>query len=420
MRFTRHLRRHDPQMRPWLHQIRPSLVAATALSGLPLCTTSRRRSWQRPWTWSGNWLLAAPRQRDGTCADATTRVLGRQRRLAVAGRTKWALPTWPTADTSVRSAGASPDVGRSDRTRDGVRVAWPETYARRADAVRVLAELERQSQVAGNWLDVAGSKVLFAAYADEWINRHPRLGPRTADVYRSLIRRHLAPRLGQIPLGQLDTATVREWRAGLLEAGVSSTMVAKSYRLLRAILNTAVAEDELIIVNPCRIKGAGEERASERPVLTLDQLYALVDLMPDRWKAFLLLKTFASLRWGEITALTRNDLDLERCTVRIRRQFLTMPGGLQLGPPKSRAGIRMVSFPAAILPELHHHLDAYSPDGPDGLVFVNEHGQPWHRGTSIPQSAGGRLASRLEPLTSISTTCDTPATRWPLVGCQPA
>lgn len=92
------------------------------------------------------------------------------------------------------------------RTRDGVRVAWPETYARRADAVRVLAELERQSQVAGNWLDVAGSKVLFAAYADEWINQHPRLVPRTADVYRSLIRRHLAPTLGQIPLGQLDTA----------------------------------------------------------------------------------------------------------------------------------------------------------------------------------------------------------------------
>ena len=116
------------------------------------------------------------------------------------------------------------------RTRDGVRVAWPETYARRADAVRVLAELERQSQVAGNWLDVAGSKVLFAAYADEWINQHPRLGPRTADVYRSLIRRHIAPTLGQIPLGQLDTATVREWRAGLIDA--SATMVAKT-RLTR-------------------------------------------------------------------------------------------------------------------------------------------------------------------------------------------
>ena len=42
-------------------------------------------------------------------------------------------------------------------------------------------------------------------------------------------------------------------------------MVAKSYRLLRAILNTAVQEDELIAVNPCRIKGAGEERATSGP-----------------------------------------------------------------------------------------------------------------------------------------------------------
>jgi integrase len=87
---------------------------------------------------------------------------------------------------------------------------------------------------------------------------------------------------------------------------------------------------------------------------------------------------------GEITALTRNDLDLERCTVRVRRQFLTMPGGLQLAPPKSKAGIRMVSFPVAILPELQHHLDTYSIDGPKGLVFVNEHGQPWHRGNFNP------------------------------------
>lgn len=58
----------------------------------------------------------------------------------------------------------------------------------------------------------------------------------------------------EIPLDQLDTATVREWRVGQLEAGVPSTMVAKSYRLLRAILNTAVTEDELIIANRCRIK----------------------------------------------------------------------------------------------------------------------------------------------------------------------
>ena len=162
-------------------------------------------------------------------------------------------------------------------------------------------------------------------------------------------------------------------------------------------------------------KGAGEERATQRPVLTLDQLYALVDLMPDRWKAFLLLKTFASLRWGEITALTRNDLDLERHTVRIRRQFLRVPGGLQLGPPKSRAGIRMVSFPAAILPELQHHLDTYiSSMARTGWSLSTSTGSRGIAETSIRSLAGGRPANRSESPTSIFTTCDTPATHWPL------
>jgi integrase len=41
----------------------------------------------------------------------------------------------------------------------------------------------------------------------------------------------------------------------------------------------------------------------------------------------------------------------------------------------------MVSLPAATLPELQHQLYTYSLDVPDGLVFVNEHGQPWHRET---------------------------------------
>jgi len=168
----------------------------------------------------------------------------------------------------------------------------------------------------------------------------------------------------------------------------------------------------LIIVSPCRINGAGEERASERPVPSLGQLYALVDLMPDRWKAFLLLKTFASLRWGEITPLTRDDLNLARRTVRVRRQFLTVPGGLQTGPPKSRAGIGMVSFPAGILPELQHHLDTYSADGGDGLVFVNEHGEPLRRGNFNPAVGWRQACEQIAYPTSTCTICGIPATPW--------
>jgi integrase len=39
-----------------------------------------------------------------------------------------------------------------------------------------------------------------------------------------------------------------------------------------------------------------------------------------------LLATFGSLRWGELAALHRCDIDLKACTIRVERQ-LTMTGG---------------------------------------------------------------------------------------------
>ncbi len=64
----------------------------------------------------------------------------------------------------------------------------------------------------------------------------------------------------QQPAGPLSTRLVREWRATLLRDGVSVSVAAKAYRLLRVILMTAVEEDNLLPRNPCRIRGAGDER----------------------------------------------------------------------------------------------------------------------------------------------------------------
>jgi integrase len=102
---------------------------------------------------------------------------------------------------------------------------------------------------------------------------------------------------------------VREWRADLLGNGVSVSATAKAYRLLRAVLMTA-ADDRIISRNPCG-SGAGDEKAPERPVLTIAQVFELARLMKDRrFRALVLLATFASLRWGEAIALRRCDIDL--------------------------------------------------------------------------------------------------------------
>src|SRR5260370_1934861 len=68
---------------------------------------------------------------------------------------------------------------------------------------------------------------------------------------------------------------IRQWRATLLGNGVSVSVAAKAYRLLRAVLLTATEDDKILTRNPCRIRGAGDEETAERPVLTVAQVFEL-------------------------------------------------------------------------------------------------------------------------------------------------
>ncbi|GAA1018668.1 putative prophage phiRv2 integrase [Acrocarpospora pleiomorpha] len=249
------------------------------------------------------------------------------------------------------------------------------TYATKTDADRALTLIEAQ-MIAGDWTDPERGKILLGDYARKWLKERPGLRPKTIEGYTYLLNRHLMPGLGAVSVGKLSTQMVRSWRANLLANGVSVSTAAKAYRLLRAVLMTAAEEDKMIPRNPCRIRGADNEHTAERPVLTVSQVFELADRMADeRFRALILLTTFASLRWGEVTALRRSDLDLKARTVRVREQLLELEGGaMVLGPPKSRAGRRTIGIPSAIVPALTDHLAAYVDSADDTFVFLGKKG----------------------------------------------
>jgi len=147
---------------------------------------------------------------------------------------------------------------------------------------------------------------------------------------------------GNRAVADIKEAHVRRWRAELLDSGVSPASVAKAYRLMKAIMNTAV-DDGIMRRNPCRVRGAGQDRSPKRPVLTVSQVVALGETVPERYRALVLLAAFGSLRWGELAALRRCDVEAGLGTVRVERS-LTEPagGGYLFGPPKSAAGRRVV------------------------------------------------------------------------------
>ncbi len=261
---------------------------------------------------------------------------------------------------------------------DGLLRSAPSTFVRKSDAARFLALTEAEL-LNGGWTDPEAGRVPFTGYAAIWITERAGLRPKTIQLYRYLLRRHLAPGFAPQSIAAIAEADVRRWRADLLASGVNPVTVAKAYRLLKSILATA-ADDGLIRRNPCRVKGAGTEKSPERPVLTIAQVYALADAAGDRYRALILLACFCGLRWGELAALRRCDLDADTGTIDVRRQLTEVNGYLTSGPPKTDAGKRAVVIPAMILPDVRDHLNNHAAPGAEALVFTSPGGIPLRHG----------------------------------------
>lgn len=252
---------------------------------------------------------------------------------------------------------------------DGVLRPADDTFATKTEAEDWLT-LKEGELLEGEWVDPDAAEILISDYAATWIEERPGLRRKTVVNYRSLLRCHITPHLTTVTVGELTLARVRRWRKMLLDSGTGPVATAKAYRFLRAVMNTAV-DDGLIKRNPCRIKGAGSEDSPERPVLSVAQVYALADAVGLRYRALILLAAFSSLRWGELAALRPEDIDPDGCTVRVTRQLNKAGTVPVFGPPKSRAGRRVVDFADLIVPDLRQHLRAV-PAG--ALAFTSPEG----------------------------------------------
>lgn len=238
------------------------------------------------------------------------------------------------------------------------------------------------------------------------------LAPRTAELYRSYLRLHIVPELGDYQLRQLTPAIVRAWHGTLgRENGPGASTRAKVYRLLRAICNTAV-EDELMVRNPVAIRGAGQEPESNRPMFSMSQVDVLVNATDERWRALFLLAGWAGLRFSELAALRRCDIDLDAGEVSVARAAVDVVGKPRTyDRPKSDAGRRTVAIPPHIVPALRAHLEHYGQPGRAGLVFVGPKGgvlkrSNFNKGVWQParKAAGLPEGSRLHDLRGFSAT----------------
>ena len=277
------------------------------------------------------------------------------------------------------------NVGNIERYRTGdgwrYRVRWSlssgerrsKSFKLRKDADAWLRHID-SDRMRGIVNDPKTSDERLTDYARRWLSMRT-LAPKTVELYRSELNCHILPTFGKVKLGAITTEQIRAWHAKLVKA-TSPISAAKCYRLLRAMLTTA-EEDRLIPRNPCKIKGAGHESSAERPLLTTAQVLDIAATIEPRYRALVLLSGYGSLRRGELLGLRRRHVNELHGTVTVEGQAQRITGqGRQIRQPKSDAGLRTVTLPAAVMAELIAHMDSYSASDVDAWVFTAENGGP--------------------------------------------
>jgi integrase len=256
---------------------------------------------------------------------------------------------------------------------DGRSYRAPHTFDTHGDAETWLARM--RSDISREvWQPPSARRAApstLAKYAEDWLLVR-ELRPRTRAHYQALLDSRILPTLGDLEIKRLTPPVIRSWYADL---GASTpTMRAHAYGLLRSVLATAV-HDGLLPANPCHLRGAGSaKRARKIKPLSLEELTGLVQAMPDKYRAAVLISTWCSLRFGELTELRRKDLDLKAGVIHVRRAVAWVDSRPVVGRPKSEAGVRDVAIPPHLIPAIKEHLAEHAQWGRDGLVFPSPQG----------------------------------------------
>jgi integrase len=241
----------------------------------------------------------------------------------------------------------------------------------------------------------SNTQLTVEQYLSTWLEdvAKRRVRPRTFDLYRMLIRRHIVPAIGRKRLARLTVVDVRRFLNSKADAGLSPSSVKKLHIVLGSALQQAV-RDELLTKNVARLVQVPVPKPAPVDPYTLEEARALLAAAKGhRLYAFWAVAIGLGLRRGEALALRWEDVDLDgvRPTLRVARGLQRIDGQLVFHEPKTARSRRTIPLPAALARTLKAHRAEQNAErlaaGADwhdlDLVFATKLGGPVEPGNML-------------------------------------
>jgi len=212
------------------------------------------------------------------------------------------------------------------------------------------------------------TRLTFRAYAERWRTaREAGMAPETRRRVAGNLRLHLYPVFGDRPIRAIRPTDVLEWLTALVRAGTPKNSIRLYFDVLRSVLNGARA-DKVIADSPTeKIDLAQFLRGLSRVpkwIPTAEQVVALLEVVPERYRAAIWLGAGEALRISEALAVEASprciDLGREEFHVVQQLRYSRDHGGFYLAEPKAGSSGTVDLDPdvAAVLTE---HIERFPP-----------------------------------------------------------
>ena len=235
------------------------------------------------------------------------------------------------------------------------RQQWVSIRDTKKDAERQLAQLINHVE---SGLPIDKGRLNVREYMETWLRDivSVRNRPSTRRSYATIVRRHINPVLGHMPLIKLQPADVERLESGLLADGKSSSTAHHVHVVLSKAIKDAMRKG-LVHQNVCQSVDPPKVGRYEVQVPDIEAIRRILDLAENTpYAAVFKFMAYTGVRRGEAVALRWRNVDLDTGVVSIvetAQRFKDQ--GIVFQMTKSAAGRRGIAIDAATIELLRDH-----------------------------------------------------------------
>lgn len=234
---------------------------------------------------------------------------------------------------------------------------------------------------------VEPTKLTVGEWLDTWLDdyKKPRLRQLVWESYEVIVRCHLKPAIGSLPLKDLRPEHLQRLYNEKFASGLSPSTLKHIHLVIHGALQQAL-KNQLVVRNVSEATTLPRgERKDIRALSPEEEDRFLEVLGEDRLGPAFITLLGTGLRRGELLALRWQDVDLTEGVIHVRRDMVrTKQKGLVFQEPKTAKSRRSIPLPDDVVTALKSHKIRQAQEkllaGPayrdNGLVFCTEIGTP--------------------------------------------